>query len=63
MTSHFKASADICMQGRVFLFFVVIVGRRWQVQSNAWLFFGDDIKLGGREMEAGDWKIMANGGI
>lgn len=25
--------------------------------------FGDDIKLGGREMEAGDWKIMANGGI
>lgn len=25
--------------------------------------FGDDIKLGGRETEAGDWKIMANGGI
>lgn len=61
MTSHFKAAAAaLCMEGRVF---VAIAGRRWQVQRNAWLFFGDDIKLGGREMEAGDWKIMANRGI
>ncbi len=49
MTCHFKAAAAaLCMEGRVS---VAIAGRRWQVQRSAWMFFGDDIKLGGRRLE------------
>lgn len=63
VTSHFKKRQLYVPRGGI-LFFRGHSGRRWKVQRNAWMFFGDDIKTRcSREMEAGGWKIMSNGGI
>lgn len=62
MTSFFKEAVPIHIEGVIF-FFCGHSGEGWVSTKECLAVFGDDIKIGGREMEAGDCKIMGNGRI